>query len=109
MSERFRFFYMGNALVVGLVERMGKMLGQILENEGVCYKTILGTTPMCISKGVNKETVLQEFKFHGLRYYYFGYYKARIRFYDEQINICSITSVAVNFSNRSNSKCLVLF
>ena len=33
MSERFRFFCMGNALVVGLVERMGKMLGQILENE----------------------------------------------------------------------------
>ena len=40
MSERFRFFCMGNALVVGLVERMGKMLGQILENEHVNHVEI---------------------------------------------------------------------
>ena len=33
MSERFRYFCMGNALVVGLVEIMGKKLKNIFENE----------------------------------------------------------------------------
>ena len=33
MPERFRYFCMGNALVVGLIERMGKVLNDIFENE----------------------------------------------------------------------------
>ncbi|NGT86657.1 DNA (cytosine-5-)-methyltransferase [Clostridium perfringens] len=33
MSEKFRYFCMGNALVVGLIERMGKTLSEIFENE----------------------------------------------------------------------------
>lgn len=33
MPEKFRYFYMGNALVVGLVERMGKTLNNIFDNE----------------------------------------------------------------------------
>lgn len=33
MSERFRYFCMGNALVVGLIEKMGKELKRIFENE----------------------------------------------------------------------------
>ena len=33
MSERFRYFCMGNALVVGLVEKMGKKLNNIFEDE----------------------------------------------------------------------------
>ncbi|AWZ49982.1 DNA (cytosine-5-)-methyltransferase (plasmid) [Clostridiaceae bacterium 14S0207] len=33
MSERFRYFCMGNALVVGLIERMGLRLNSIFENE----------------------------------------------------------------------------
>lgn len=33
MSERFRYFCMGNALVVGLITRMGNALNKILENE----------------------------------------------------------------------------
>ena len=33
MPERFRYFCMGNALVVGLIERMGKRLNFIFENE----------------------------------------------------------------------------
>ncbi len=33
MSERFRYFCMGNALVVGAVERMGKTLNHIFEKE----------------------------------------------------------------------------
>lgn len=33
MSERFRYFCMGNALVVGLVEKMGKVLSKILDQE----------------------------------------------------------------------------
>ncbi len=33
MSERFRYFCMGNALVVGVVERMGRELNNIFENE----------------------------------------------------------------------------
>lgn len=35
MPERFRFFCMGNALVVGLVERMGKTLNRIFEEEDI--------------------------------------------------------------------------
>ncbi|SHF14245.1 DNA cytosine methyltransferase [Clostridium fallax] len=37
MTQRFRYFCMGNALVVGLIERMGKRLNYIFENE----KTII--------------------------------------------------------------------
>lgn len=33
MPERFRFFCMGNALVVGVVERMAKTLGHIIDQE----------------------------------------------------------------------------
>lgn len=33
MSNRFRYFCMGNALVVGIVERIGKKLDKIIENE----------------------------------------------------------------------------
>jgi DNA (cytosine-5)-methyltransferase 1 len=33
MTERRRFFMMGNALVVGVVERLGKALEKIVENE----------------------------------------------------------------------------
>ena len=33
MTERFRYFCMGNALVVGLITRMGKQLNTIFENE----------------------------------------------------------------------------
>lgn len=33
MPEKFRYFCMGNALVVGVVERMGKTLNRIFENE----------------------------------------------------------------------------
>ncbi len=33
MPEKFRYFCMGNALVVGLIERMGRKLNQIFENE----------------------------------------------------------------------------
>lgn len=33
MSERFRYFCMGNALVVGLIEKMGKELNNIFEKE----------------------------------------------------------------------------
>ncbi|WP_425445860.1 DNA (cytosine-5-)-methyltransferase [Dethiothermospora halolimnae] len=33
MSQRFRYFCMGNALVVGLVEKMGIQLNNIIENE----------------------------------------------------------------------------
>jgi DNA (cytosine-5)-methyltransferase 1 len=33
MPERFRFFCMGNALVVGLVEKMGRTLNRIFEGE----------------------------------------------------------------------------
>lgn len=33
MSEKFRYFCMGNALVVGLIERMGRTLNQIFEIE----------------------------------------------------------------------------
>lgn len=33
MTERFRYFCMGNALVVGLITRMGKQLNIIFENE----------------------------------------------------------------------------
>lgn len=33
MTERFRYFCMGNALVVGLIEKMGKELNKIFENE----------------------------------------------------------------------------
>ena len=33
MPQKFRYFCMGNALVVGLVERLGKGIAQIIENE----------------------------------------------------------------------------
>ena len=33
MPEKFRYFCMGNALVVGLVERMGRTLNNIFDNE----------------------------------------------------------------------------
>ena len=33
MPERFRYFCMGNALVVGLIEKMGNRLNKIFENE----------------------------------------------------------------------------
>ncbi|WP_302359338.1 DNA cytosine methyltransferase [uncultured Mitsuokella sp.] len=33
MSERFQYFCMGNALVPGIIERMGKTLGRIIEDE----------------------------------------------------------------------------
>jgi DNA (cytosine-5)-methyltransferase 1 len=33
MPEKFRYFCMGNALVVGLVERMGRSLNKIFDNE----------------------------------------------------------------------------
>ncbi|MDE7291452.1 MAG: DNA cytosine methyltransferase [Treponemataceae bacterium] len=33
MSEKFRYFCMGNALVVGLVEKMGRMLNKIFDAE----------------------------------------------------------------------------
>lgn len=33
MSERFRYFCMGNALVVGLVEKIGKVLSEIIDRE----------------------------------------------------------------------------
>ena len=33
MTERRRYFMMGNALVVGVVERLGKYLEEIVENE----------------------------------------------------------------------------
>lgn len=33
MPERFRYFCMGNALVVGLVEKMGERLNEIFESE----------------------------------------------------------------------------
>lgn len=33
MSQRFRYFCMGNALVVGIVERIGSKLSRIIENE----------------------------------------------------------------------------
>ena len=33
MSDRFQYFCMGNALVTGCIERMGKTLGQILDHE----------------------------------------------------------------------------
>lgn len=33
MTEKFRYFCMGNALVVGLVEKMGKELDEIFDNE----------------------------------------------------------------------------
>ena len=33
MPERFRYFCMGNALVVPMVTRMGKKLSHIIENE----------------------------------------------------------------------------
>lgn len=33
MPQKFRYFCMGNALVVGLVEKMGKRLNEIFENE----------------------------------------------------------------------------
>ncbi|BDR78893.1 DNA-cytosine methyltransferase [Clostridium tetani] len=33
MSERFRYFCMGNALVVGLIEKMGRRLNIIFDNE----------------------------------------------------------------------------
>lgn len=35
MSERFRYFCMGNALVVGLIERMSQELSEIFETEGI--------------------------------------------------------------------------
>lgn len=34
MPEKFRYFCMGNALVVGVVKRMGETLNMIFENEG---------------------------------------------------------------------------
>lgn len=33
MSERFQYFCMGNALVPGIIERMGRTLGKIIEKE----------------------------------------------------------------------------
>ena len=33
MPEKFRYFCMGNALVVGLIERMGNSLNKIFESE----------------------------------------------------------------------------
>lgn len=33
MSERFQYFCMGNALVPGIIERMGRTLGEIIEKE----------------------------------------------------------------------------
>lgn len=33
MSDRFQYFCMGNALVTGCIERMGKTLGQIIDRE----------------------------------------------------------------------------
>lgn len=33
MSERFRYFCMGNALVVGLIEKMGRKLSNIFDEE----------------------------------------------------------------------------
>ena len=33
MTERRRYFMMGNALVVGVVERLGRYLSNIVENE----------------------------------------------------------------------------
>lgn len=39
MSERFRYFCMGNALVVGAVERMGKTLNKIFEKENFASST----------------------------------------------------------------------
>ncbi len=39
MTERFRYFCMGNALVVGLIERMGLTLSSIFEAEDVIKKT----------------------------------------------------------------------
>ena len=34
MPEKFRYFCMGNALVVGLIEKMGNRLDEIFINEG---------------------------------------------------------------------------
>ena len=33
MTQKFRYFCMGNALVVGLIERMGRKLDRIFELE----------------------------------------------------------------------------
>ena len=33
MPEKFRYFCMGNALVVGLIEIMGKKISKIIDNE----------------------------------------------------------------------------
>ena len=33
MTEKFRYFCMGNALVVGLIEIMGKKISEIVDNE----------------------------------------------------------------------------
>jgi DNA (cytosine-5)-methyltransferase 1 len=33
MTEKFRYFCMGNALVVDLIEKMGKILADIFEEE----------------------------------------------------------------------------
>ncbi|UII57620.1 DNA (cytosine-5-)-methyltransferase [Cytobacillus spongiae] len=38
MSDRMRYFCMGNALVVGLIERMGRRILDIEENEKASYK-----------------------------------------------------------------------
>lgn len=38
MSERFRYFCMGNALVVGLIQRMGLTLSRIFEEESEVFK-----------------------------------------------------------------------
>ena len=34
MPEKFRYFCMGNALVVGLIEKMGNRLDEIFKEEG---------------------------------------------------------------------------
>ncbi|MCC0653911.1 DNA (cytosine-5-)-methyltransferase [Clostridioides sp. ES-S-0001-03] len=38
MTQKFRYFCMGNALVVGLVERMGRSLSEIFENESGIFE-----------------------------------------------------------------------